>query len=68
VSLGSPRGDATPPSGEAANLRFARAARMRRPALESALRATLADVRWVVESHALFLAALLIIGESLRDL
>jgi len=36
------------------------------PALESVLRATL--VRWVVESHALFLAALLIIGESLRDL
>jgi len=38
------------------------------PALESALRATLADVRWVVESYALFLAALLLIGESLGDL
>ena len=38
------------------------------PALQSALRATLADVQWVVESYALFLAALLLIGGSLGDL
>ena len=37
------------------------------PALQSALRATLADVQWVVESYALFLAALLLIGGSLGD-
>src|SRR5580704_11859244 len=38
------------------------------PALQSALRATLADVQWVVESYALFLATLLLIGGSLGDL
>jgi len=38
------------------------------PALQSALQATLADVQWVVESYALFLAALLLIGGSLGDL
>jgi EmrB/QacA subfamily drug resistance transporter len=37
------------------------------PALQSALRATLAEVQWVVESYALFLAALLLIGGSLGD-
>jgi EmrB/QacA subfamily drug resistance transporter len=37
------------------------------PALQSALRATLADVQWVVESYALFLAALIFIGGSLGD-
>jgi MFS family permease len=37
------------------------------PALQSALRATLADVQWVVESYALSLAALLLIGGSLGD-
>ena len=38
------------------------------PALQSALGATLAEVQWVVESYALFLAALLLIGGSLGDL
>ena len=38
------------------------------PALQTALRATLADVQWVVESYGLFLAALLLIGGSLGDL
>src|SRR5215470_7999898 len=38
------------------------------PALQSALHATLAEVQWVVESYALFLAALLLIGGSLGDL
>src|SRR6266853_910686 len=37
------------------------------PALQSALRATMADVQWGVESYALFLAALLLIGGSLGD-
>jgi EmrB/QacA subfamily drug resistance transporter len=37
------------------------------PALQSGLRATLADVQWVVESYALFLAALLLIGGSSGD-
>src|SRR5580693_3647087 len=37
------------------------------PALQSALHATLAEVQWVVESYALFLAALLLIGGSLGD-
>src|SRR6476620_10207088 len=37
------------------------------PALQSALGAGLADVQWVVESYALFLAALLLIGGSLGD-
>jgi MFS family permease len=38
------------------------------PALQSALHATLADVQWVVESYALFLATLLLMGGSLGDL
>jgi EmrB/QacA subfamily drug resistance transporter len=38
------------------------------PAIQSALHATLADVQWVVESCALFLASLLLIGGSLGDL
>ena len=37
------------------------------PAVQSALHATLADIQWVVESYALFLAALLLIGGSLGD-
>src|SRR5271156_2932421 len=37
------------------------------PALQATFRATLADVQWVVESYALFLAALLLIGGSLGD-
>ena len=37
------------------------------PALQSALHATLADVQWVVESYALFLASLLLIGGSMGD-
>ncbi len=38
------------------------------PALQKALRANLADVQWVVESYALFLAALLLVGGSLGDI
>jgi EmrB/QacA subfamily drug resistance transporter len=38
------------------------------PALQSALHAKLADVQWVVESYALFLATLLLVGGSLGDL
>src|ERR1700722_18384052 len=38
------------------------------PALQSALHATLSDVQWVVESYALFLAALLLIGGVLGGL
>ena len=38
------------------------------PALQSALHASLADVQWVVEAYALFLAALLLVGGSLGDL
>src|ERR1700756_1496133 len=38
------------------------------PALQSALGATIAQVQWVVESYALFLAALLLIGGSLGDM
>ncbi len=37
------------------------------PALQLALHTTLADVQWVVESYALFLAALLLMGGSLGD-
>jgi EmrB/QacA subfamily drug resistance transporter len=37
------------------------------PALQSSLGATIAQVQWVVESYALFLAALLLIGGSLGD-
>ncbi len=38
------------------------------PALQKALDANLADVQWVVESYALFLAALLLVGGSLGDI
>ncbi len=38
------------------------------PALQSALGATIAQIQWVVESYALFLAALLLIGGSLGDI
>jgi len=38
------------------------------PALQSTLHATLSDVQWVVESYALFLAALLLVGGVLGDL
>ncbi|MDB6066833.1 MAG: drug resistance transporter, EmrB/QacA subfamily [Pedosphaera sp.] len=37
------------------------------PALQAQLNATLADVQWVVEAYALFLAALLLVGGSLGD-
>ena len=37
------------------------------PALQSAFHASLAEVQWVVESYALFLAALLLLGGSLGD-
>jgi EmrB/QacA subfamily drug resistance transporter len=37
------------------------------PALQAALHASLADVQWVVEAYALFLAALMLIGGSLGD-
>src|SRR6202048_5054644 len=38
------------------------------PALQSSLHATIGDVQWVVESYALFLAALLLTGGSMGDL
>ncbi len=38
------------------------------PALQSSLHASIAGVQWVVESYALFLAALLLTGGSLGDL
>lgn len=38
------------------------------PALQSSLHATINQVQWVVESYALFLAALLLTGGSLGDL
>src|ERR1700686_204880 len=37
------------------------------PALQKNLNATAVDVQWVVESYALFLAALLLLGGSLGD-
>jgi EmrB/QacA subfamily drug resistance transporter len=37
------------------------------PALQTAMHATVSDVQWVVESYALLLAALLIVGGSLGD-
>ncbi len=37
------------------------------PALQTNLNATVVDVQWVVESYALFLAALLLVGGSLGD-
>ena len=38
------------------------------PALQSSLGANLADVQWIVEAYALFLAALILTGGSLGDL
>lgn len=38
------------------------------PALQSALAATVSQVQWIVESYALFLAALLLTGGSLGDI
>src|ERR1700757_4219157 len=38
------------------------------PALQNALHASIADVQWVVESYALLLAALLLVGGSLGDI
>jgi EmrB/QacA subfamily drug resistance transporter len=38
------------------------------PALQLNLQATISQVQWVVESYALFLAALLLVGGSLGDL
>jgi EmrB/QacA subfamily drug resistance transporter len=38
------------------------------PALQSALHATATDIQWVVESYALLLASLLLLGGSLGDL
>jgi EmrB/QacA subfamily drug resistance transporter len=38
------------------------------PALQTALQATVSDVQWVVESYALMLASLLLVGGSLGDL
>jgi EmrB/QacA subfamily drug resistance transporter len=38
------------------------------PALQSSLGATVAQVQWIIESYALFLAALLLLGGSLGDL
>src|SRR4051794_12559645 len=38
------------------------------PALQTAFHATLSQIQWVVESYALFLAALLLTGGSLGDL
>jgi EmrB/QacA subfamily drug resistance transporter len=38
------------------------------PALQTALHATISQVQWVIESYALFLAALLLTGGSLGDI
>jgi EmrB/QacA subfamily drug resistance transporter len=38
------------------------------PALQTSLHATIRDVQWVVESYALFLAALLLTGGALGDI
>ena len=37
------------------------------PVLQAALKATVAEVQWIVESYALFLAALILVGGSLGD-
>jgi EmrB/QacA subfamily drug resistance transporter len=37
------------------------------PALQRALGATITDVQWVIESYALFLSALILVGGSLGD-
>lgn len=38
------------------------------PAMQTGLHATVSDIQWVVESYALLLAALLLVGGSLGDL
>src|ERR1700677_804192 len=38
------------------------------PALQTAMHATVSDIQWVVESYALLLASLLLVGGSLGDL
>ncbi len=38
------------------------------PALQAALHASVTDIQWVVESYALLLASLLLLGGSLGDL
>ena len=38
------------------------------PAIQASLHATVIDVQWVVESYALFLGALILVGGSLGDL
>ena len=38
------------------------------PALQNAFHASIADVQWVVESYALMLAALLLVGGLLGDM
>ena len=37
------------------------------PVLQRELNATVADVQWIVEAYALFLAALILLGGSLGD-
>jgi EmrB/QacA subfamily drug resistance transporter len=37
------------------------------PTLQTALKATVSDVQWVVESYALFVASLILVGGSLGD-
>ena len=37
------------------------------PVLQAELKATAAEVQWIVESYALFLAALILVGGSLGD-
>ncbi|MGH2413753.1 MAG: MFS transporter, partial [Microcystaceae cyanobacterium] len=37
------------------------------PTLQAELKATVSDVQWVVESYALFVAALILVGGSLGD-
>src|SRR5262244_4049086 len=43
------------------------AVNMALPALQQNLHATVLDVQWVIESYALFLAALLLVGGSMGD-
>jgi len=38
------------------------------PVLQAELKATAAQVQWIVESHALFLAALILVGSLRRSL
>lgn len=37
------------------------------PALQTVFQATVAEIQWIVESYALFLAALILVGGSLGD-